>query len=212
MLAVERSKIAPPIARKEDVGAMLAAVADIERAGGPFGVHALMATLVYTGVRRGEALGLRWRDVDLARRLLTVRFSYDGQTKSGKHRAVPVAPVLVDIMKAHRPADPFKGELVFPNATGEMHSKNAKQPEDILGAALDAIGHRRIPVRDLRHVFASHFVMSGGDIFTLQRILGHSTPQLTSDTYAHLSPDHLSTAADRIAFPAPEETPPKSVQ
>jgi integrase len=60
-------------------------------------------------------------------------------------------------------------------------------------------------VHDLRHVFASHFVMGGGDIFTLQRILGHSTPQLTSDTYAHLSPRHMAGESDRVTYPEPAQ-------
>jgi len=42
--------------------------------------------------------------------------------------------------------------------------------------------------------------MNGGDIFTLQKILGHSTPVITSETYAHLSLDHMANAADRISF------------
>lgn len=53
-------------------------------------LHPLFALLAYTGLRRGEALGLRWSDVDLGRRMITVRRSYDGQTKSSKHRVVPV--------------------------------------------------------------------------------------------------------------------------
>ncbi|PAU77751.1 hypothetical protein CK501_14955 [Halovibrio salipaludis] len=44
-----------------------------------------------------------------------------------------------------------------------------------------------------RHTYASHFVMNGGDILTLQRILGHSDIKLTM-RYAHLSPDHLRSA------------------
>jgi integrase len=201
MLAVERGKLAPPIEKASDVGRLLTAVADIERETGRRGLHALFATLVYTGCRRGEALGLRWADVDLERRILTVRRSYAGLTKSGKHRTVPIAPPLADILKAHRAA--ASGELVFPDASGKMHSPNAKL-EDVLFSALERIGHPRIRVHDLRHVFASHFVMSGGDIFTLQRILGHSSPQLTSDTYAHLSSGHMASAADRVSF-APAE-------
>ena len=197
MLAVERGKLAPPIEKAEDVGRLLAAVADIERETGRRGLHALFATLVYTGCRRGEALGLRWADVDLDRRILTVRRSYAGLTKSGKHRTVPIAPPLADILRAHRAAAP--GELVFPDAAGEMQSPSAKL-ERVLFPALVRISHPRIRLHDLRHVFASHFVMSGGDIFTLQRILGHSSPQLTSDTYAHLSSGHMATAADRVSF------------
>ncbi|MFQ1065102.1 tyrosine-type recombinase/integrase [Bordetella trematum] len=45
----------------------------------------------------------------------------------------------------------------------------------------------------LRHTFASHFMMNGGNILTLQRILGHSTLTMTM-RYAHLAPDHLQEA------------------
>jgi integrase len=75
MLTVERGKLAPPIEKAADVGRLLAAVADIELETGRPGLHALFATLAYTGCRRGEALGLRWADVDLDRRVLTVRRS-----------------------------------------------------------------------------------------------------------------------------------------
>jgi integrase len=142
--------------------------------------------------------------VDQERRMLTVRHSYDGATKSGKHRIVPIPVPLASILKAYKLADRWKGELVFPNDEGEMYSRNSKL-EQVLRAALDRIGHGQIRVHDLRHVFASHFVMRGGDIFTLQRILGHSSPQLTSDTYAHLSPEHLAGEGDRVSFPAPSE-------
>jgi integrase len=81
-----------------------------------------------------------------------------------------------------------------------MFSPNAKL-ETLFRRALERAKLPRMRVHDLPHVFASHFVMGGGDIFTLQRILGHSTPQLTSDTYAHLSPRHLAGEADRVSYP-----------
>ena len=168
-------------------------------------LHPLFSLLVYTGVRRGEALGLRWSDVDLERRMITVRRSYDGQTKSSKQRTVPLPSALTTILKAYRLADPWQGDLCFPNREGEMYSRNAKV-EALFHDALTRAGLPRIRVHDLRHVFASHFVMGGGDVFTLQRILGHSTPQLTSDTYAHLSPGHMVGAADRVSYPEPERT------
>ena len=44
---------------------------------------------------------------------------------------------------------------------------------------------------DLRHTFASHFAMKGGNIYALAKILGHSNPKMTLDRYAHLSPDFI---------------------
>jgi integrase len=204
MLPLEQEKLAPPIEKAEDVGRLLAAVRRIGEESKRPGLYPLFALLAYTGLRRGEALGLRWTDADLERRMLTVRRSYDGTTKSSKHRTVPVPAELAIILKAYKLADPWKGTLCFPNDEGEMYSQNAKL-EAILHEGLHRTGLPRIRVHALRHVFASHFVMGGGDIFTLQRILGHSTPQLTSDTYAHLSPRHLAGEADRVTYPAPAE-------
>lgn len=203
MLPVDKAKLAPPIGTAEDVGRVLEAIRQIgEETHRPV-LYGLFATLAYTGLRRGEAMGLRWSDVDLKRRLITVRRSYEGRTKSGKDRLVPIAAALVPILERHKLADPWKGALVFPNAEGgACYSKNSK-PGDVLAQALKRCNLPRIRVHDLRHVFASFFVMGGGDIFTLQRILGHSTPQITSDTYAHLAPDHLAGQGDRVSFPVP---------
>jgi integrase len=165
------------------------------------GLRALFAALLYSGMRRGEALGLRWADVDLDRRIITIRRSYAAMTKSGKQRTVPIATPLVDILKAHRIADPWKGELVFPNDSGAMYSPAAKL-EHVLDAALARAGMPRIRVHDLRHAAASFFLMNGGDVFTLRKILGPSTPQLVSDTYGDLSDSHLAGEADPSSSPS----------
>jgi len=155
-------------------------------------------------LRFGEAISLQWRDVDLTRRLVTVRRSWEGPTKGGKERLVPIAEELAPILAEHRLADPWKGALVFPSPDGGMFSHGSVTSWKVaLWAACARAGLRRIRIHDLRHVFASHFVMMGGDIFALQRILGHSTPTLTSDTYAHLANGYLSGAADRVRYPAP---------
>jgi integrase len=55
----------------------------------------------------------------------------------------------------------------------------------------------------MRHTFASHFMMNDGNIYDLQKILGHSTMEMTQ-RYAHMSPDHLAEAIQIVSF-QPEE-------
>ena len=179
MLPVEKAKLAPPIENREDVGRLLAVIREMGDEWHRPELHPLFALLAYTGLRRGEALGLRWSDVDLDRRMITgaaqLRWPDEEQQAPGR---TPVPAALVSTLRAYRLAEPWQGELVFPNAAGAMYSPNAKL-EMVLRRALTRAKLTRIRVHDLRHLFASHFVMGGGDIFTLQRILGHSTPQLT---------------------------------
>ncbi len=63
-----------------------------------------------------------------------------------------------------------------------------------------------IRVHDLRHTYASHFIMSGGTLAELQALLGHSSPQMTQ-RYAHLSPGFLESKANRVSFTGLEESP-----
>ncbi|MGZ3695749.1 MAG: tyrosine-type recombinase/integrase, partial [Bdellovibrionota bacterium] len=58
---------------------------------------------------------------------------------------------------------------------------------------------RLIRFHDMRHTFASHFMMNGGNIYDLQKLLGHSTLEMTQ-RYAHMSPDHLEKAIQIVSF------------
>jgi len=191
---------------KEEVHRLLdAAAADGEDA------HVLYATAVYTGLRQGELAGLRWSDVDLTQRLITVQRSFRGPTKGGCVRYVPILNVLLPILRAWR----LKAGgcwLVFPNQRNRMHLPSARIFQERLHRVLDAAGFPRPPASEravhyinfhsLRHTFASHWVMGGGDLFKLQKILGHKTVQMTM-RYAHLQPTAFADDLDRFAHLEP---------
>jgi integrase len=158
-------------------------------------VYVLYATAVYTGMRAGELAGLLWADVDLERRLITVQRSFDGPTKADDVRYVPILDALLPILREWRLRHP--GRLVFTNRDGAMHGKSGRIFQEVLHRVLDCAEFPRIErggkhvryihFHDLRHTFASHWVMKGGDLFKLQKILGHKTVQMTM-RYAHLQP------------------------
>lgn len=166
--------------------------------------YALFATLVYLGLRKGEALGLRWSDVDLEQRIVTVRHSYSGPTKNGRHRAVPIPTPLVAVLRRHRLDEPYQGDLVFPTDAGEAYTRNGKL-QGVLRAALARCGLPQIRLHDLRHTHAAHFLMAGGSLFDLQKTLGHASVAFTASVYGHLSQDHRVKESDRLAglFDAP---------
>jgi len=193
MLRVEKAKLAPPIERAEDVGRLLEAIREQRP-----DRYALFATFIYTGLRKGEACALTWSDVDLGRRVLAVRRSYDGPTKSGKHRDVPIPSELVAILRQHKLAEPYQADLVFPNDRGGMYTKNGKL-EDVLHDALARIGLQKIRLHDLRHTYACHCLMAGGNIYDLQKNLGHHSVSFTADVYGHLSQDHRVKESDRLS-------------
>ncbi|ATJ83703.1 tyrosine-type recombinase/integrase [Halomonas beimenensis] len=127
-----------------------------------------------TGARWSEAQSLRSENVREGR----ITFV---NTKNGRTRTVPIDQDLYQRLKDHGPE------------VGRLFPKDAYLA---FTRALDRSGielPRGQRTHVLRHTFASHFMMNGGNLLTLQKILGHQSIQMTM-RYAHLSPDHLSEA------------------
>jgi integrase len=159
-------------------------------------VFVFYAVAIFTGMRAGEIAALEWPDVNVERRLIAVQRSFDGPTKSGRVRHVPILDPLLPLLRAWRLKHP--GRLVFTNTAGIMFAPSARIFQEVLHRVLEAgefpsvrrSGRERPYVRfhDLRHTFASQWVVKGGDLFKLQKILGHQSVQMTM-RYAHLAPD-----------------------
>jgi integrase len=135
-----------------------------------------------TGMRKSEMLGLRWGDVNFEAEKILVR-----ETKNGEPRHVPMSRRCRWLLKkiaAKRPlaAWVFESEKRDGSTAAALDSKTAWRRALRLARIEDFRFH------DLRHTFASHFAMGGGDIYALAKILGHKNPKVTIDRYAHLSP------------------------
>jgi len=151
------------------------------------GVFELYYTAIYTGMRAGELLGLQWSAVDFKRRLVTVRRSYASTTKTDETRYVPLLDVLLPVLREWK-LRCTSDTWVFPSEVGTMQLPSARVLQETLKRVRE---ESEIPYyfkfHDLRHTFASHWMMGGGDLFRLQKVLGHKSTEMTQ-RYAHLSP------------------------
>lgn len=156
-------------------------------------LHPFILTLLHTGIRRGEAFGLTWADVNLGRATMTIR----GETsKSGQSRVIPLNTTILDALKTWRgqQEDVSADARVFLNAsTGEALTTIKTGWAAILKAS-KITGFR---LHDCRHHFASKLVMAGVDLVTVSRLLGHADVRMTM-RYSHLAPDHLAGAVAKL--------------
>lgn len=135
-------------------------------------VQAIALLIADTGLRVSEALSLERQDVDLDSLLVTVRCG-----KGGKARVVPMSvmgrKILFRWLSCH------DNELVFCTRDGlPWHKRNALRSFKLLCEELGIKGVRT-SWHTLRHSFAAAFIREGGDVFSLQRMLGHSTLEMT---------------------------------
>lgn len=160
------------------------------------GLMEFYATAVYTGLRAGELCGLCWPDLSFDRRLITVQRSYNRPTKSNKVRHVPILDPLLPVLRKWH-AEGYDARVVFPNRQGNMHAPSARVLNRIFHRCLARAGISRVTFHALRHTFASHWVLNGGDLYRLQRILGHASID-TTQRYAHLAPHAFSQDWGRL--------------
>jgi integrase len=205
-----------PVWTAEQLAAFLAAVADDR-------LYALWRLLAMTGMRRGEALGLGWEDLDMESGSVTIRRAWipvegvvqfsEPKSRSSR-RTIALDPATLEVLKTHaaRQADEQTGwqegaaaaDLVFTRPDGRplVPWTVSKAFRDHGRAALLP----RIPLHGLRHTYATLALASGVNPRIVSARLGHATVALTLDVYSHVLPQADREAAEKIAALLPVRT------
>lgn len=146
------------------------------------------------GLRPGESRVLTWSDVELERKTISITKSIRGPTKSGDSRMVPMPSDLVSLLRAWKEENP--GPLLLPPR--KVRGLQSHLDEHTIGKryheARESLGiSEEIDFyAATRHTFASWFVIDGGSIETLSKILGHGGVVITQ-RYLHLRPEMFGT-------------------
>jgi len=202
---------------REEVATLLAVARNLEPRFAPL-LHFLLAT----GCRRGEALGLKWEDVDFARGRIVIRRAVTSRElttpKSGKGRTVVMPPALAaelfDLLalrereaKAGAVAELGKGapEWVFSSLAGtHLDERNVTRSWYRVRRQAAKLGVRPLKLHAARHTYASLALAAGKSIRWVAAQLGHASPAFTLRTYAHAMPEEevdLSFADFKVVTP-----------
>lgn len=177
----------------------------------------LYTVTLFTGLREGEVLGLKWDCVDFQRGTLLIDKQLQREkrpngryllapTKNGKARTVTPAPWVMALLKRHRAIQAQQrlkaGEmwedsgLVFTNEIGQHLALHTVYKDFKTLAA--AIGRPDARFHDLRHSYAVAAIRAGDDIKTVQDNLGHATAAFTLDVYDHVTDQMKQDSAQRM--------------
>jgi integrase len=178
----------------------------------------LIVLMLGSGLRRGEALALHWRDVDLTAGHVRVRWTlsrvnralmFDEPKTEKSRRFVSLPSPVVETLRRHKTALaaerlaavawvpwPDHDDLVFPT-----HIGTPTDPRNALRAFVGVAGRAGLPettLRTLRHSAATGLIVSGAHIKVIQELLGHSSYAITADIYSHVVVEQQREAATRL--------------
>ena len=201
-------KVARPVPRKDEIRETEAQALTLEELRAvlealeaePLKWRALVYLLIDTGMRRGEACGLQWADVDRESQVVTIRRNlcytpqkgvYADTPKSGKVRDVDIGPETAALLEALRGQS--SGEYVFTQGNGEpMHPQS---PTRYLKKLSAKCGVPDLHPHKLRHTFASIAITAGADVASVSEALGHSDKAVTLRMYTHADAESRKRAA-----------------
>jgi integrase len=189
----------------EEVHALVRAAASEQDA-------AIFLTAAFTGLRRGELVALRWRDVDFERSSIRVAGSYANGAlttpKSGHGRVVPMVPEVASALArlSQREEGTGDDDLVFPGEFSTYLDASALRRRFV--AAQERAGLRQIRFHDLRHTFGTLAVSGADSIVELQNWLGHAEVRTTM-RYTHYREqvDAAARLAEAFAVASPDPAP-----
>lgn len=144
--------------------------------------------LLHTGCRRNEALGISWNDIDLMKRQMVIRGKIG---KMGKRRTIPINDVLYEVF-LRWPG--LKDGLLFPDYGPNQVSMKFRR------LARDVGIPRGLSLHSLRATFGSTLINMGVDIYTVSKLLGHSSVKVTEKHYLALDPAHVQSAINNLKY------------
>ncbi|MFE6611582.1 tyrosine-type recombinase/integrase [Amycolatopsis sp. NPDC057786] len=178
--------------------------------------YVLLHLIAYRGLRRGEACGLPWWDVDLARQSITItaalvqigwRAEFGEPKSEASGRVIAIDTATTDVLATHK-----QRQANLQAAAGDAWIENGLvctepdgkplQPShlsDAFHAIADAAGLPPIRLHDLRHGAATLMIAAGADLKQVQELLGHSSIAITADTYTHVLPELARETAEAAA-------------
>lgn len=188
--------------------------------------HMGILLALYSGMRRGELLGLTWKDIDFEKNCITINkqvnrlkdFSPDAPMKtklylrdetktSSSNRVIAIAPVIMEKLKEHKKLQNkhkrgYKEvyndlNMVFCRADGNLVDPDTFRNFYAETLKKVNIGHKS--VHALRHTFATRALEANANIKVVSEILGHASVQITLDTYSHVLPSLQQETMQKIA-------------
>jgi len=158
-------------------------------------IYALVYLAIYTGCRQSELFNLEWSDIGFERGQIIIQNKENWPTKGYRHRVIPINENIIDVLLEQRKVS--QGRYVFSQENGKKLNK--VKIRRTFEKAMREAGISSTDFKILRHTYASHLVMKGVDIRTVQKLLGHYSIKMT-EKHSHLALDHLQSVANCLYF------------